>query len=334
MESNDNGEEHEEEKDGEKKSKKTYSKVMQEATKSRREENDEKAGGAANMANNNDGGGGRRGCTVEVFPVEFQYVIVDDYGGKASSPSSNGMMNPSSSSSSPSLQQTSFGAAHDINSSYHSNGSLSSGNGSKSAQNNSNRDKPKDISAQPTAASQHTHAGIALASRTSSVQTVLQDLIRTAAPNRSTDCTRLWRKSDCPTGDGYELLDLDALSPSPSNNTSPKSSSSKSSTLTIEKWLGLGDQNLDEPAAVKLLIEVRSSPTSDWVRGPLEFENRLQVGEFVDAQDSAGKWYEAIVREVTEDTVKVHYFGWASRWDATLPKRRGDGISKLKVCDV
>ena len=44
----------------------------------------------------------------------------------------------------------------------------------------------------------------------------------------------------------------------------------------------------------------------------------------MDAQDSAGKWYEAIVREITDDTVKVHYTGWASRWDATV-RRRYDG---------
>jgi hypothetical protein len=44
----------------------------------------------------------------------------------------------------------------------------------------------------------------------------------------------------------------------------------------------------------------------------------VKVGDFVDAQDSTGKWYEAIVREVSDDTVKVHYFGWASKWDFTL----------------
>lgn len=48
--------------------------------------------------------------------------------------------------------------------------------------------------------------------------------------------------------------------------------------------------------------------------------NRVQVGDFVDAQDTAGKWFEAYVSEVKQDTVKVHYFGWSSKWDTELPK--------------
>lgn len=44
----------------------------------------------------------------------------------------------------------------------------------------------------------------------------------------------------------------------------------------------------------------------------------VQVGDFVDAQDAEGKWYESVVREVSTDTVKVHYIGWASRWDTTI----------------
>lgn len=55
-----------------------------------------------------------------------------------------------------------------------------------------------------------------------------------------------------------------------------------------------------------------------------------QVGDFVDAQDSAKKWYEGIVREVTPDTIKVHYFGWGSKWDTVLPKKQVAG-SKVRV---
>lgn len=44
------------------------------------------------------------------------------------------------------------------------------------------------------------------------------------------------------------------------------------------------------------------------------------MGDYVDAQDSTRKWYEAIVREVSPTTVKVHYFGWGSKWDAVLPR--------------
>lgn len=29
------------------------------------------------------------------------------------------------------------------------------------------------------------------------------------------------------------------------------------------------------------------------------------------------------MREVTPETVKVHYFGWGSKWDTDLPRREG-----------
>ena len=57
----------------------------------------------------------------------------------------------------------------------------------------------------------------------------------------------------------------------------------------------------------------------------------IKVGDFVDAQDSARKWYEGIVREVTPDTVKVHYFGWGSKWDTFLPRRKGATNSKVRI---
>ena len=54
----------------------------------------------------------------------------------------------------------------------------------------------------------------------------------------------------------------------------------------------------------------------------------------MDAQDSAGKWYEAIVREITDDTVTVHYAGWASKWDATVYRRLDgndvDGVPSVR----
>ena len=49
----------------------------------------------------------------------------------------------------------------------------------------------------------------------------------------------------------------------------------------------------------------------------------------MDAQDAAGKWYEAIVRKVTEDTVTVHYFGWASKWNATIRRRKESEITEI-----
>jgi hypothetical protein len=111
----------------------------------------------------------------------------------------------------------------------------------------------------------------------------------------------------------------------------------------------LENGDVSSPAVVEILVEIRGSSSSRWVREPLELENRLQVGDnlrsfvvrvffccvilqlfcisqvgdYVDAQDTALKWYEAIVREIKTDTVKVHFFGWGSRWDAELPRRKG-----------
>ncbi|KAL7546415.1 hypothetical protein ACHAWF_009751 [Thalassiosira exigua] len=190
--------------------------------------------------------------------------------------------------------------------------------------------------------------GAALASRSSAVRDVLWDLERAAAPDAGTSCVRLWRRSpaargeggDGPSsssgeargagggggglrgpraatarGDGYDLLDLATLSPPP---------------LTLERWLGLDPVASPQPPprALDLLVELRSDPSRDWVRGPLELDNRLQVGDFVDAQDLARKLYEAIVLEIKPDTVKVHYFSWSSGWDAELPRREGSAPSK------
>ena len=62
----------------------------------------------------------------------------------------------------------------------------------------------------------------------------------------------------------------------------------------------------------------------------------LQVGDFVDAQDVTGKWYEGVVRELTPDTVKVHYMGWSSMWDTDLPRRAsgvvgGSNVRSLRI---
>jgi len=196
----------------------------------------------------------------------------------------------------------------------------------------------------------HCQQGMALASRASLAKNVIHDLERAASPGRSSACIRLWMKSrpyaDVQTGikgatkngDGFDLIDLDSLVFSPPKKPkmpkSPPRSGKKSNDrpLTVGEWLkiGLTQPQKSQPVVVELLIEIRSSPTVRWVRESLELENRLQVGDFVDAQDSARQWYEAIVREVAPDTVKVHYFGWGSKWDAILPRRRDAAEGKLK----
>ncbi|KAL3781972.1 hypothetical protein ACHAWO_004785 [Cyclotella atomus] len=166
-------------------------------------------------------------------------------------------------------------------------------------------------------------SGVALISRVSRVSEALNEFKRTVECQRSSSCVRLWSRSPCvgtvtmrgatARGDGYDLIDDGLLD----------GSEEEEEGLTVERWLRLDDGDVSSPAVVEILVEIRSNPSSRWVREPLELENRLQVGDYVDAQDTAHKWYEAIVREITPDTVKVHFFGWGSRWDAELPRRKG-----------
>jgi hypothetical protein len=65
--------------------------------------------------------------------------------------------------------------------------------------------------------------------------------------------------------------------------------------------------------------------------------HQSQVGDFVDSQDAAGKWYEALVREVAEDTVTVHYFGWATKWNGTIRRRKDvemTGVSAVSMIET
>jgi len=188
---------------------------------------------------------------------------------------------------------------------------------------------------------------------------------KAAAPGSGAECARLWRRGPSyderehtsPTsrasatadpGDGYEVLDVDCLAaapplrpPRPPRNgawggQTPRSSrsvSSHSSTrssrrdpVTVGRWLGLSPSPRDGgSAAVDLIVETRPSPSAAWSRAPLQLDSRIRVGDCVDAMDSARKWYEAVVREVGEDTVKVHFVGWGGKWDTTLPRRRREG---------
>lgn len=168
--------------------------------------------------------------------------------------------------------------------------------------------------------------GFFLVSRRVKVFDALQGLMKLATPQISSANRRLWSKRQNPgtkvSNDGYELIDLYALDgkllKKDQDGVDPVPQ------LSINEWLKVyGDG--DEIKEIDIVIETRKT-NENWPRESLEFASRLQVGDFVDAQDSAGKWYEAMVREVHEDTVRVHYFGWASRWDSTIRRRRNDKI--------
>jgi hypothetical protein len=47
----------------------------------------------------------------------------------------------------------------------------------------------------------------------------------------------------------------------------------------------------------------------------------LRPGDFVDARDSSGQWYESII--LADDTIpagaiRVHFRGWSKKWDDTI----------------
>jgi len=135
----------------------------------------------------------------------------------------------------------------------------------------------------------NSYQGIALASRSSSAFAVLRDLQQAAAPNRAQACVRLWKKSVCRSatvkGDGYDVLDVTSLcaAPSPATQSPGKSNGRQQPELTVEQWLGLEPLSVrrgseqEKPMRVELLVEIRKSLSSTWVREPLELSNRLQV---------------------------------------------------------
>lgn len=195
---------------------------------------------------------------------------------------------------------------------------------------------------------------------------------KAAAPDSDGECARLWRRGPCyaerghapasgrtsataDPGDGYEVLDADCLFPAPplrpagtTPSRTPRGRSgpasrpagspsparaSRREPPTVGRWLGLSPRgDGDAAAVVDLIVETRPSPAAAWSRSRLQLDSRIRVGDYVDAQDSARKWYEAVVREVDEDTVKVHFVGWGSKWDTTLPRRRREGSAVSFVC--
>ncbi len=194
-------------------------------------------------------------------------------------------------------------------------------------------------------------SGFVLVSRRTKVYDALQDLLKATAPETSSSCKRLWSFRGCgrgdsskrspatKIGDGYEVVDMETLDGKlvPSKKQTDKQNEPPPEktipSLLVGEWIRThgkhrqrlhnttSDEEEDELKELEILVEIKR-PNSTWPREKLELENRVQVGDFVDAQDIAGKWYEAIVKEVTESTVTVHYIGWASRWNTILLKSK------------
>jgi ubiquitin carboxyl-terminal hydrolase 8 len=151
----------------------------------------------------------------------------------------------------------------------------------------------------------------------------LSALQRVAEPSKVISSIRLWSQwhydsvsnyqKSAPTSsfDGYELIQFESLTETP--------------PLTVAEWIRKhfpptkDDETI--PKELEILVETRKTVNSAWPREHLILSERLQPGDFVDAQDVAGKWYEAWVREVHDDFVLVHYSGWASKWDGKCRRR-------------
>jgi ubiquitin carboxyl-terminal hydrolase 8 len=146
----------------------------------------------------------------------------------------------------------------------------------------------------------------------------LNAILKKVMPQKSSSCVRLWANhimKGCKAthmGDGYELVQIDMIEVENSKNKADN-------RMTVEKWM----ERQGESNVIDLLVETRMNDSTQWARAALELENRIQVGDYVDAQDSAGKWYEAIIREVNEDSVTTHYSGWASKWNGKIRRRNG-----------
>ena len=230
--------------------------------------------------------------------------------------------------------------------------------------------------------------GFVLISSQVPAHAALRLVLRSALPAKSTQCKRIWYPSYgnssrhskggrddesnadgngqssstgvFPTrnGNGYDVLDLDAMIPLPSTPAKSQTNTAALATRAVtsgrtngavaaasaaaaaaatqlpseslSQWMRLrttcsdsASPSSSSPTTIHLLIETRPAPKTQeeanvWPRTELELSHRLVPGDFVDAQDNTRTWYEAQIREVHGDKVKVHYFGWASRWDGWI----------------
>lgn len=177
------------------------------------------------------------------------------------------------------------------------------------------------------------HDGFVLVSQDEPAIETLQSLMKVSAPQKASSCVRIWSQHELIDHNRYEAVHLEDLEvPEPSGDAATAAAISvdlRKRPITVGEWLSTHAEDASR-TQLKVLVETRRTTNAAWPRAALEFENRIKVGDFVDAQDSSGKWYESVVREITEDTVTVHYIGWSSRWDATLKRRRhGKGVAGI-----
>jgi hypothetical protein len=165
------------------------------------------------------------------------------------------------------------------------------------------------------------HDGFVLVSQDDSATDTLQSLMKVAAPKKASSCARIWSQRVTGQHSRYEVVHLEDLEVLEDSGQGTASVDVQKRHLTVNEWLSTHTANAAQ-TQLKVLVETRQTLGSEWARKSHEFENCIKAGDFVDAQDVSGKWFESVVRVVTEDTVTVHYLGWASKWNATLKRRR------------
>lgn len=192
--------------------------------------------------------------------------------------------------------------------------------------------------------------GFVLVSRDTPAIAAVAALQRLVAPRTASQSVRTWSKYNYNTtttnkgsaaanppgasssstashDNGYELIDMDSLAEAVyTNPQSLQQPTYGAITTTSTKPISMGawvNQHSFGPefTELDLLVETRRSVNVPWPREHLELANRIQPGDLVDAQDVAGKWYEAVVQKVEDETVLVHYTGWASKWDSKVRRR-------------
>lgn len=65
-----------------------------------------------------------------------------------------------------------------------------------------------------------------------------------------------------------------------------------------------------------------SSPTAaaEWTASNAVTAANAKVGDFIDALDTDGRWCICRVTEADKDKIKVHFIGWAEKWNESLSR--------------
>jgi hypothetical protein len=135
--------------------------------------------------------------------------------------------------------------------------------------------------------------GFLLVSKAALVVDVIPAARKVVVPDKSSSHVRIWSKmvslqrngrGATEKGDGYELVHLDRLDGNRLREEDDEEL--ELSKMTMEEWVSRHVNSADKLESIDILVEIRPSPTSQWPREALEFENRLQVratGVFLNA---------------------------------------------------